>query len=242
MDLDLITKGKKISDNEAEILKYLLKNLDNLEGIPLKTISQQVFTSPATIVRLAQKLGFSGYLELFYYLKNQFKSVSQTAEDSIDYKINTEKIQSSINQMTEIYSTHKDQFITIYANGFSSIVAEYLQKKLLVNGIKALLVNATDSSGIIANNTKNISMLISITKSGETQKVVEKMAFCTEQQIPNILFTGNLHSRAAELATITFEVADERPLDTQNIKSNSFFGKLMLLLEYITEEFVAKAE
>lgn len=239
MDLEIITKGKKITENEKEILQYILSHIDSLEGVSLKNISQKVYTSPATIVRLAQKLEFSGYLELFYFLKNQLNSQPSTTEDPIAYQIDTEKIQSSINQMTEIYSQNSHKFITIYASGFSSIVAEYLQKKLLVNGIKALLVNATDSSGIIVNNQQDISMLITISKSGETPKVIEKMTFCQEHQIPNILFTGNSNSRATELATVTFSVADERPFDSQNIKSNSFFAKLMLLLEYIVEEFVA---
>jgi DNA-binding MurR/RpiR family transcriptional regulator len=58
--------------------------------------------------------------------------------------------------------------------------------------------------------------------------------------IPTILFTGNSQSRATESATIIFEVADERPLDSQNIKYNSFFGKLLLLMEYIVQEFTQK--
>lgn len=80
-------------------------------------------------------------------------------------------------------------------------------------------------------------MLIVISKSGETQKVIEKMQFSQDRNIPTILFTGNSQSRATEAATIIFEVADERPLDSQNIKYNSFFGKSLLLMEYIVQEF-----
>lgn len=241
MDLDIIMKGKKLSANEQEILEYLISHVDQLEGVSLRELAQRLFTSPAAIVRLAQKLEFSGYLELFYFLKNQFRTSSQGVSATIDFNIDTKKIEPSIVGMKEFYANNKDKFITIYATGFSSIVADYLHKKLLVNGIKTLFVNAGDSSGIISNNTENISMLISISKSGETQKVIEKMTFCQERGIPNILFTGNLDSRAKQLATISFKVEDERPLDSQNIKYNSFFGKLMLLLEYIVQEFVEES-
>ncbi|GCF94350.1 transcriptional regulator [Enterococcus florum] len=240
MDLDIIMKGKKLSENEQEILNYLINHVEELDGVSLRALAQRLFTSPAAIVRLAQKLEFSGYLELFYYLKNQFRPSNQRVSAIIDFTIDTQKIQPSITEMKEIYAQNKDKFITIYATGFSSILADYLHKKLLVNGIKTLFVNATDSSGIINNNADNISMLICISKSGETQKVIEKMTFCQEQNIPNILFTGNLNSRAEELAAISFEVEDERPLDSQNIKYNSFFGKLLLLLEYCVQEFVTK--
>jgi len=32
-------------------------------------------------------------------------------------------------------------------------------------------------------------------------------------------------------------VTDERPYDTQNIQYTSFFGKLLLLMEYIVDAF-----
>ncbi|MGO3728777.1 MAG: MurR/RpiR family transcriptional regulator [Enterococcus viikkiensis] len=240
MDLELVTKGKRLSDNDQTILTYLVTHINELEGVSLRKIAGTLYTSPATIVRLAQKLDFSGYLELFYFLKNQYQPQNQLLEATVDISIPTEKIAPSIQTMKKIYQDNQEKFITIYATGFSSIIAEYLYKKLLVNGIKTLFVNAADSAGIINNNADNISMLIVISKSGETQKVIEKMHFSKEHQIPTILFTGNSHSRATEAASIIFEVADERPVDSQNVTYNSFFGKLLLLMEYIVQEFTHK--
>jgi len=210
MDLNVLIKGKKLTDNELQILDYLLANTAAIDALPLREIAKTIYTSPATIVRLAQKLGFSGYLELLYFLKNRLKNQTIT-EAAIDYQID--------------------------AAGFSGIVAEYLHKKMLVNGIKTLLVSASDSGGIISNNIENISMLITISKSGETQKVLEKMALANEHHIPTVLFCGNGDHRANQLATFSFEVTDERPYDTQNIQYTSFFGKLLLLMEYIVDAF-----
>ncbi|MGX7204381.1 MurR/RpiR family transcriptional regulator [Enterococcus pingfangensis] len=240
MDLELVTKGKHLSDNDRAILTYLSDYVNELDGVSLRKIAATLYTSPATIVRLAQKLDFSGYLELFYFLKNQYQPNNQFVEATVDISIPTEKIIPSIQTMKEIYQKNQEKFITIYATGFSSIIAEYLYKKLLVNGIKGLFVNAADSSGIINNNADNISMMIVISKAGETQKVIEKMQFSQEKNIPTILFTGNSQSRATKFATIIFEVADDRPLDSQNIKYNGFFGKLLLLMEYIVQEFTQK--
>lgn len=239
MDLELVTKGKQLSDNDRAILTYLAKHVHELDGVSLRKIAATLYTSPATIVRLAQKLDFSGYLELFFFLKNQYRPQNQFVEATVDISLPTDKLAPSIQDMKQIYRKNQEKFITIYATGFSSIIAEYLYKKLLVNGIKTLFVNAADSSGIINNNAENINMLIVISKSGETQKVIEKMHFSSEHNIPTILFTGNSHSRGTEAASIIFEVADERPMDSQNIKYNSFFGKLLLLMEYIVQEFTA---
>ena len=239
MDLNVLTKGKKISESEQHILTYLVSHTDKIEGVPLRKIAQELYTSPATLVRLAQKLGFSGYLELLYFLKNRLNR-QMTTEAAIDYQINTEGIAASIDAIKEIYAQNNDKFITIYAPGFSGIIAEYLHKKMLVNGIKTLLVSASDSGGIISNNIDNISMLITISKSGETQKVLEKMQLANDHQIPTVLFCGNGEHRAHQLANFSFGVTDERPYDTQNIQYTSFYGKLLLLMEYLVEAFTAE--
>ena len=75
MDLNVLIKGKKLTDNELQILDYLLANTAAIDGLPLREIAKAIYTSPATIVRLAQKLGFSGYLELLYFLKNRLKKL-----------------------------------------------------------------------------------------------------------------------------------------------------------------------
>ncbi len=232
MDLDVLTKGKKLSDNEKQIIDYLMTHTKEIDGCPLREIAKRIYTSPATIVRLTQKLGFSSYTEFFYFLKNQLKQ-QQITEATIDYQIDSASIDQMIASIRDIYANQPNKFITIYATGFSGIIAEYLHKKMLVNGIKTLLVSASDSGGIISNNIENISMLITISKSGETQKVIEKMTLAQQNHIPTILFCGNGDHSANQLATYAFEVTDERPFDTQNIEYSSFFGKLLLLMEYI---------
>ncbi|MHC5227828.1 MurR/RpiR family transcriptional regulator [Enterococcus sp. LJL99] len=237
MDIEIITKGKALSKNELSNLEYLYYHIEELEGVPLKDISKLLFTSPSTIVRLAQKLDFSGYLELAYFLKSSRATNSKLTEATIDYKLDTSSIDPLIQQMKAIYREDENKFILVYAAGFSSILAEYLCKKMLVNGIKIIFVTSGDSSGIILNNLEVISMFITISKSGETPKVIDKMIYFKESKVPIVLLTGKGNHSANDLAEIIFEIEDERPLDTQNIGYNSFFGKLMLLIEYMVEEF-----
>lgn len=82
-------------------------------------------------------------------------------------------------------------------------------------------------------------MMIVISKSGETPKIIEKMELCHKYKIPIIAFTSQSYSRAKELATHYFEVADDEQLDTYNRNYSSFFGKLLLLLEYVVQQFIS---
>ncbi|MGM8141094.1 MurR/RpiR family transcriptional regulator [Enterococcus italicus] len=232
MDVEVLIKGNQITETDKKILNYLDTNIYNLDGISLKELSTRLYTSPATIVRLAQKLGFSGYLELFYFLKNNQTNITLKNSNNLDIS----SFKESIDGLKSIYTENKNKLIIIYATGFSSIAGEYFNKKLLVNGVSNLFVDAADSSGIIQNNFRNISMLALISKSGETQKTIEKMNFAKEKKIPTILFTGNQSSRAAKQADYTFFIPDNNALDTQNIYYTEFFGNLILLLEGVIQE------
>ena len=70
MDLEIVTKGKQLSDNDRIILTYLASHVNELEGVSLRKIAATLYTSPATIVRLAQKLEFSGYRIILFSKKS----------------------------------------------------------------------------------------------------------------------------------------------------------------------------
>ena len=41
MDLELITKGKQLSDNDLAILTYLAAHINELDGVSLRKIAQR---------------------------------------------------------------------------------------------------------------------------------------------------------------------------------------------------------
>ena len=69
MDLNVLTKGKKISESEQHILTYLVSHTDKIEGVPLRKIAQELLYFSSNTGAISTKLGFSGYLELLYFLK-----------------------------------------------------------------------------------------------------------------------------------------------------------------------------
>ena len=52
MDLELVTKGKQLSENDQAILTYLATHINELEGVSLRKIATTLYTSPATIMTL----------------------------------------------------------------------------------------------------------------------------------------------------------------------------------------------
>lgn len=54
----------KLNDLESEIMRYIIELRDDIDDVTLKSVAERFFVAPNTIVRLAHKLGFSGFTEL----------------------------------------------------------------------------------------------------------------------------------------------------------------------------------
>ena len=64
----------KLTDNERRVYDYLVENKSIIDTLKIKDISERTYTSAASVIRTAKKLGFKGYKELLYYLINQENS------------------------------------------------------------------------------------------------------------------------------------------------------------------------
>ena len=63
MLLELEEYRKDASAAEKKLIDMLLKNPDQVIGKSIHQLSEMVYASPATIIRLCKKLGCSGYRE-----------------------------------------------------------------------------------------------------------------------------------------------------------------------------------
>lgn len=240
-----IAKGKKLSDIENKILNYIIENIDDVMNIGVRGIAKNNYTSTSVIMRLAKKLGYTGFVDMHYKLYPQIKN--STLFTSSDMEINNNLFSiPNINQFND-YNLLKDfaqklsnidnEFFFIYATGFSSIIAEYIHKKLLVLGKKSMLASGSDSAAVFENNLNHIGVFLAISKSGQTEQVVNKARTARENNIFTVSFTNEQTNPLAELSDINFKIKDNNKLDDLNIFPNPFFPNLLMLFEAITYEY-----
>lgn len=89
LDLLLNEKYLELNDSDRLILNYLLNNKNTLKSLSLTQISSRCHVSNSTIVRLAQKLGFSGFSEFKFSLNQNTPSenTSTSYMDALDNDI-----------------------------------------------------------------------------------------------------------------------------------------------------------
>lgn len=244
MDLRKITDGKNLSEIETAVLHYIVEHIDQVLKLGVRGVARENFTSSSTIMRLAKKLGYSGFVDMYYKLLPMVtQHVGSTDEDIqfiSNFCSNTILQHNSYEQMRTFarkICQLDNQFIFLYATGFSAMPAEYFNRKLLVLGQKSIVSTAMDSIGVFENNLNSMGMLIVISRSGETQSVVDRVKIAKENGIFIVSITNELDNRVNALADLSFRIEDTNKLDDRNMMANTFFPNVMLLEEVLIYEY-----
>lgn len=144
-----------------------------------------------------------------------------------------DKIRSFAEQLYDI----KEEYIFIYATGFSAVAAEYMYKKFLVLGKKCIQASGMDSVGVFENNLDDLGAFIVISKSGETRLVLDKVRTAKENGIRVTALTGDGENSIGRLADTWFCIEDSNKLDDRNMMPNTFFPNVLMLIELLVYEY-----
>lgn len=80
----------QLNENDLYILNFIFQNMELCQGKTVSEIAQLSNASASSIIRIVQKLGFKGYSEFRYFLRNELDRKDHASV------INTNKIGSSV--------------------------------------------------------------------------------------------------------------------------------------------------
>lgn len=244
MELERLTREKKLTDTERQVLQYLLEHLDTALAQGVRDIARQNYTSSSTIMRLAHKLGYGGFVDMCYKLSTltqentRLDGEAQQFLDSfcanalLNYNTYTQ-----LKTCAEHLARLDRDFLFIYATGFSAMAGNYMAGKLTNMGRRCLFASGQDSSGFFENNLDAMGMFLCISKSGETPLVRDKIRTAHENGIYTVAITGEQENSVSRYADLWFRVEDDCKLDTQNVMPNTFFPQVIMLVELIAYEY-----
>lgn len=144
---------------ERVIYEYLIGHASQLHEISAKTIANKALTTTTSVNRVCKKMGYASYTELRYKLANELKEQTQNLEDK-------ECEQSVISQVAKTLSD--SPVVYLYSRGASIVSVNYLSRFLSLANVPHLVI--TDIHQL---TRAELGTLLLISKSGETQAVVE---------------------------------------------------------------------
>ena len=244
LDIKKLIQDKKLTDTERQVLDYILDHLGEALGLGVREIARANYTSTSTIMRLAHKMGYDGFVDMCYRLRTLAQahteqlSEAQTFLDS--FSLDSLLGYNTYDQLkvcARYIAQQKGTPIFVYATGFSATVGSYLAQKLTNMGRLCLFSSGQDSVGIFENSLDSMGLFICVSKSGETALVRDKIKTAQENGIPTVAITGERPNSISQYADLWFRVEDPCKLDDQNVRPNTFFPQALMLTELIAYEY-----
>jgi DNA-binding MurR/RpiR family transcriptional regulator len=214
----------KLNDMDDQIVDYINNNREDFLSQSIQRTAEKLFTVPNTIVRFSKKLGYTGFADLKYSLKNEDRSISTregNTKFSIVKNINKTMELIDINMINKVAKKIiESNNIYCIGMGDSIYFCEMLTKNLRCVGKKSeFFLHRHD---MIYNmekcNNKDIVIVISV--SGETKQLIEAVNIAkprgayiialTHLSVNSIskLANSNLHFWAPEIRINNYNATD----------------------------------
>ena len=68
VDIAKLFQGKELSESDQQLLAYIINNMDTVLQMGVRQIAKENYTSPASVIRLSKKLGYTGFIDLYYHV------------------------------------------------------------------------------------------------------------------------------------------------------------------------------
>lgn len=210
----LLTEKMKediFSSSERDIIDYLFKQRENIKDKTTKQISKETYTHPSTLIRIAKKLGYSGWIELknsfldeIYYLNSHFSSIDanypfdehdsvmtvankmallnqNTISDTLSL-INYDDLQRATNMLDT--AAH----IKVFSMNHNLLICYDFKTKMNRIGKHVSLCTVDPQFEAVNSNSETCAIVISY--SGESDDIVGLLPFLKRKKIPIIALTS----------------------------------------------------
>ena len=215
--------------SELYVLRFIDKNKKITINSSVKELAETTFVSTATIMRVAKKLGFSGFAELKYVLRQELveeeneenRAKGENSPADIKKRLTREITQTAENinedliiEVAELLNSNKK--IHFFAKGLTLNVFEYASKQLQTAYRPVYLYNDTHIAYINAEMFTKDDVIFLASLSGNTHQVVRVANIAKSRHAKIITITGRRDNELSKIGDINFKVANERVGSTKH--------------------------
>ncbi|HGM5488481.1 TPA: MurR/RpiR family transcriptional regulator [Serratia fonticola] len=228
MDLTNLFREVQLNKTEVSVLQYIQSDPESCLRQGIRSVAEQCYSNPSSLVRLAKKLKFSGWLELVYFIKFNITLPKLDVTNDINFM----SIQPP-EQLDPLLQRLQNERILIHGSGFSQLIAQYIYNKFLVIGVNASLALWPDYEILEQKNAAKFDSIWIISKSGRSSSALSWINALKDKQTELVCFTGDYQSPLAQAANTAFIIHDPQKYDDDIYWSNPFFGYCILGFEHL---------
>ena len=230
INIELLSHKHNLTSLEKKLLQYLYSNIDEIKSIGIRKLASDNYTSTSMVYKLVKKLGFNGYSDMIHY---------------ISYTYNQNNNESYIGPYTNIYqdlepykydfinllNKYRDKQIVVTGMGFSDIISNFISENLFIKGFNCA---HTLHLQLLSPENKDNLLLIAISRSGKTNRLIEIIDQAKSYGFEIISFTSDINSKLAKSSTLSIPIGSYDSFKNNSSNSIIFFGELLIAFEYLT--------
>lgn len=259
INLKLREVKNDLSVKELEVAQYIISHSQAVKNMSIQTLAKLNCVSTSTILRLCNKLGYSGFSDFKVDLisSSPQKFSTDILQDDINLNDTLEDVNRKVQAMekSSIDETHSivnlkaldnaiDLIITsnkivIFGVGSSGLVGKELEYQLIkIKKDVNCHFDAHISRSIVSTLGKN-DLIIIISHSGETPECVELLKLAESLKVPSIAITKMGQSQISLLANIVLHTTSMEHA-SRLIPIRSKISQISVMNMLLTNLFIRK--
>lgn len=234
-------KEFNLNDTDDSIIDYIRLHKQEIQDYSIQKVAKDLFISPNSIMRMAKKLGYSGFAELKFSLqKEESPQQLETVENQFLARI-PDNICKTVDVMDEkvtrdiVDKMHQANRILFAGMGDNIPFCEIIYRYLRVVGKKVECFTQIHDLEFAMKDYGADDLVCFISASGKTQRLVDMAKKAKTDQVPRVCITHfGENPLSKECDTQICFWGEVRQIDGYDVTDKS---GLMLLLRLLAEKF-----
>ncbi len=231
----------ELTATEIAISDKITEHLDEVPTLTITKLADLCGVSPSKITKYAKRLGFNGYKEFQYQLKND-RYKSEDKGSSFEYQ--KEKILQffdsfSISKMESLKKLiNTSDKIYLFGRGPSLKVCEYYEPRLRVAANKNIVANYDEYlfDLDLAREQDEQKLMIVLTVSGKSKKVREVLETAQKRGMKTVCISAYYNQGLETASNLYINLLDRKEIfDKSLIRGRTLF---YIYFEILTQDFV----
>lgn len=223
MNIEMLIEKYQLNESETQVLRFMDGHQASLKKMGIREVAKQSYVSTATVINMSKKIGFSGYSELVFSFSNGPTSL-------LTSEIVSDKERQ---QFLQLLTKYQEKRIMVLGSGFSQNIANYFSEFLNLYKFRA---TANSHLEFLRESLDEKILIIIISNSGDTVRLMELALLANEHQIDTIAFVGEKNSKIGRLATLTISTESYSPQVFHDFSPNLFFGTALNQFELLMSD------
>lgn len=210
----------------TEILLYMQRYTSSKRKVTLNMLAEELHVAPSTIIKLAKKIGYSGFTDMNYQMRNEAEK-----QDTFERELIEGNLQEVIDDLVNLLIEHEHHKNLVIIPGESNYLEKYISRKL---GMFDIFATDTYDYSMIVNPRleKGIAFVVNNSRELGDYELINQTKQCGYY----VVILTNERSQ-----TISNYADMEIVFKTTKYKTADFFGaKVIIFVEKLLSEFAKR--